>query len=244
MRHAEFNDPQLVSLYDAQVTWSRDDELFLSIVNETRASRVLDFGCGTGRLTLAMAAAGHKVTGVDPALASLDAARAKSGADHVTWIHGTSTALADASFDTAVMTNHVAQFFVSDTEWLKVLIDLRRALIPGGRLAFDSRDPAARRWEQWSRVDSPRCIVLPDGRAVRVWTDVNIVTGGVISYVLHYAFPEGEELLSWGDLRFRSEQELLSSLLDSGFTVDQIYGGWNREPVGHKDGEFIVIAHA
>lgn len=66
----------------------------------------------TGRLTLAMADAGHTVTGVDPARAVLDAARAKPGADRVTWIEGTSSLLPTAAYDVAVMTSHVAQVFV------------------------------------------------------------------------------------------------------------------------------------
>src|SRR6266699_5189390 len=128
MRHAEFNHPALVTVYDAAFGWSRDDDFFLSVVGETPAARVLDLGCGTGRLALAMAATGHAVTGVDPARASLDAARAKPGADRVTWIEGTSPVLPDTSFDVAVMTSHVAQFFASDAEWEATLADLSRAL--------------------------------------------------------------------------------------------------------------------
>jgi len=58
-----------VAVYDAAFPWSREDDFFLSVVNETPAARVLDFGCGTGRLALAMAAAGHTVTRSAPGLA-------------------------------------------------------------------------------------------------------------------------------------------------------------------------------
>ncbi|HEX6920353.1 MAG TPA: class I SAM-dependent methyltransferase, partial [Actinomycetes bacterium] len=81
MRNAEFRDRRLVPVYDAECPWSRDDDFFLSVVGETPGARVLDLGCGTGRLALGMAAAGHTVTGVDPARASLEAARAKPGAE-------------------------------------------------------------------------------------------------------------------------------------------------------------------
>jgi 2-polyprenyl-3-methyl-5-hydroxy-6-metoxy-1,4-benzoquinol methylase len=90
MRHAEFRDPRLVEVYDADFGWSVDDDFFLSVVQERPADRVLDLGCGSGRLALGLAAAGYKVTGVDPARASLDAARGKPGADTVTWQEGTS----------------------------------------------------------------------------------------------------------------------------------------------------------
>lgn len=244
MRHAEFNHPVLVQVYDAMFGWSRDDDFFMSVVGASPAARVLDLGCGTGRLTIAMAAAGHTVTGVDPAAASLSAARAKPGAEAVTWIQGSSEVLPDAAFDVAVMTSHVAQFFVTDEEWEKALTDLRRALVPGGRLTFDSRDPRARGWKQWNPADSRRQVTLSDGRQVTATIDVDAVTDNVVSFTIRYAFSDGEVLASTGDLRFRTEAELRSSLAAAGLQVEQIYGGWNREPAGTGDGEFLVIARA
>ncbi len=242
MRDAEFNDPRLVVVYDAECPWSRDDDFFLSVVNETPAARVLDLGCGTGRLALGMSAAGHTVTGVDPAAASLAAARAKPGADRVTWIEGTSPVLPDSAFEVAVMTSHVAQFFVEADEWGTVLADLRRALVPGGRLVFDTRDPRARKWEQWNPAESRRGIRLPDGSMVTAWTEVTAVTGTVVYFTICYQFFDGLTLESTGALRFRPEDEVRSTLSDAGFSVEQIYGGWNREPVGAPDGEFLVLA--
>lgn len=191
-----------------------------------------------------MEAAGHAVTAVDPARASLTAARAKPGAERATWIEGTSSILPDVSFDVAVMTSHVAQFFVDDDEWKRTLADLKRSLVPGGRLVFDTRDPRARRWEQWNPADSRRRITLPDGRDVEAWTEVTAVQDDAVCSTIHYAFPNGGELMSTATLRFRSEEEVRSSLEVAGFTIGQIYGGWNREPVGVGDGEFLVISRA
>jgi SAM-dependent methyltransferase len=244
MWHAEFNDPRLVPVYDAAFPWSRDDDFFLGVVNETPAVRVLDLGCGTGRLALAMAAAGHEVTGVDPAGASLAAARAKPGAGRVRWIEGTSAILPRASFDVAVMTSHVAQFFITDDEWAATLADLRRALVPGGRLVFDTRDPGARGWERWNPTDWHRRVTLPGSRVVTMWIEVTSVRDGAVSSLIHYRFPGGEELLSAAALRFRSEDEVRTSLREAGFSAEQIFGGWHREPVGAGDGELLVIARA
>jgi SAM-dependent methyltransferase len=245
VHHGEFNDPRLVEVYDAQCLWSRDDDLFLALVNEEPKVRVLDLGCGTGRLTVALAAAGHTVTGVDPALPSLEAARRKAGAAAVTWIHGSSSVLPQVAFDVAVMTSHVAQFFVSDDEWQETLGDLKRALVPGGRLLFESRDPEARMWERWNPAESKRRTLLADGRVVSTWTEVTgITTNRSVSFSLHYEFPDSQRLVSTATLRFRTESELRSSLAQAGFAISAIYGGWKRQPVGVGDGEFIVLAHA
>lgn len=242
VRDGEFRDEKLVPLYDADFPWSREDDFFLSVVNETPSSHVLDLGCGTGRLALGMSAAGHVVTGIDPAAASIACARRKPGADAVTWVVGTSQSAPADSFDVAVMTSHVAQFMVPDGEWSDALADLRRALVPGGRLIFDSRDPAYRAWEEWTPTESIHTVVLPDHTAVTAWNEVTSVDAGVVDFTLHYRFPDGRELLSSSSLRFRAEGRIRSSLQEQGFLVENIYGGWQRESVGSGDGEYIVVA--
>ncbi|WUR59208.1 class I SAM-dependent methyltransferase [Micromonospora chokoriensis] len=244
MRHGEFQHPRLVEVYDAECRWGPDDDFFQAVVGETPAARVLDLGCGTGRLTVALAASGHTVTGVDPAGASVAAARARPGGERVTWVEGTSAVLPSGVFDVAVLTSHVAQFFVDDAEWARTLADLRRALVPRGRLVFDARDPADRRWELWNPVDSRRRITLPGGGEVRLWTAVTGVRDGVVDFTHHYQFADGERLVSSAALRFRTEAELRASLTSAGFVVDRVYGGWRQEPVGHGDGEFVVLARA
>lgn len=253
--HGEFRDPRLVDVYDVLCPWSRDDEFFLSLLGDPArpgGSRVLDLGCGTGRLTLAMAALGHRVTGVDPAPASLDRARSKPGADRVTWVEGTSALLTAtgpdvAAFDIALMTSHVAQFLLDDAEWDGALHDLARALVPGGQLVFDTRDPADRAWEQWNPVDSRQHVTLPDGRGLEHWTETTDVRrtgrgGALVTGTHHYAFDTGQRREADATMRWRTEAELRSSLAEAGFAVESVFGGWAREPVGHGDGEFLVVA--
>lgn len=241
MRNAEFLDDRLVPLYDVLCPWSRADDFFVGFAGEHGPARVLDFGCGTGRLALGLADLGHTVTGVDPAAASLAVARAKPGADRVTWLEGDSQVLPAEAFDVAVMTSHVAQFLVDDDVWDRTFADLRRALAPGGRLAFDTRDRTARAWESWN-PGARRTVSLPDGHTVEVWTEVTSVTDDLVDFTIHYEFGPGDELTSEATLRFRTEPELRERLTGAGFSVDAIYGGWNREPIGHSDGELLVTA--
>lgn len=244
MRDAEFNDPRLVEIYDAECLWSEHDDYFLALVNETSGARVLDLGCGTGRLALGLAAEGHRVTGVEPSSASLAAARAKPHAGRVTWVQGTARSGPDAAFDIAVMTSHVAQVFIADSEWASVLTDVRRALVHGGRLAFDARDPRARAWERWTPAHSRREVNLGSAGIVEIWTEVTSVGDETVRFTHHYRFGSGDELRSDSTLRFRSEERLRESLTDVGFTIENIYGGWKRQPIGSDDGELLVVARA
>jgi len=96
----------------------------------------LDVGCGTGFLSLELAARGHRVTGVDFAPQMLAEARQKAAAQRhtVRFEQGDAEALRfpDASFD-LVMTRHVLWTLPHPEgaidEWLRVLR-------PGGRLAI------------------------------------------------------------------------------------------------------------
>jgi SAM-dependent methyltransferase len=239
------NDDRSPFIYDALNRWAVDDDFFLALANQTPHARVLDLGCGTGRLTLALARAGHHVTGIDPDAAALRAAQTKPGADQVTWQLGTSTILPAAAFDLALMTSHVAQVFADDAAWAATLADLRRALVPGGRLAFDSRDPAARAWETWNPAATTAQVQLPDGNRVSVWVEIEHVTDGLVTVQEHTLdLDTHEKEVDSATLRFRSEQELRLSLAAAGFAIEHIFGGWNREAVGQGVGELIVSARA
>jgi demethylmenaquinone methyltransferase/2-methoxy-6-polyprenyl-1,4-benzoquinol methylase len=94
--------------------------------------RVLDACCGTGDLALAALEAGGRVTGVDFSERMLERARAKSEA--IEWVRGDALALplADASFEAATVGFGVRN--LDDLE--RGLRELRRVLVPGGRLAI------------------------------------------------------------------------------------------------------------
>ncbi|HWS39048.1 MAG TPA: class I SAM-dependent methyltransferase [Actinoplanes sp.] len=244
MWHGEYRDPRLVEVHDAERVWGWEHDFFMRVLADRTKQRVLDLGCGTGRLAIAMAGAGHEVTAVDPAAASLDAARRKPGAELVRWIEGSAEAVPAQQFDAAFLAGHVVQH-LSDPEWTATLRVLRDVLVTDGRLIFDGQDPAARPWQDWDRAGTERPILLADGSEVLAWTEAPAPAGGVVPVVHHYRFADGLEMASTATLRLRGEAELRAALRAAGFRVDQVYGGWGREPPGLGfDGELIVIAVA
>ncbi len=241
---AEFTDPRLVAIYDTVNPYADGTQphFYAALAAELGASSIVDLGCGTGQITCALAAQGYRMTGVDPAPGMLAVARERPHAAAVHWILGDAREIGRPAADLAIMTGHVAQLFVTDEGWAETLTSLHDALAPGGRLAFETRNPQAREWERWTREFS---VATDDPRAGRIeaWSEVHDVADGIVSYVNHYAFAAtGEELVSRGRLRFRTIDELTSSLAGAGFSIERVYGDWDRRPSAPAARELIVVA--
>jgi SAM-dependent methyltransferase len=241
----EFTDPRLVAVYDALNSYApgTQPDFYLRTARECGARSVVEVGCGTGLITRLLLAEGYDVTGIDPSAAMLDVARARPGAERARWIHGNVGALDVTGVDFAFMAGHVAQFFVSDESWRAALHVLRGALRPGGHLAFESRNPAARGWETWGDRTT---IVDPVAGPVERWGEVHDVSGDVVSGRMHVRFlRDGDELVVDGpQLRFRSVDELRLTLDEAGFVVVQTYGDWDRSPLDALSPEIVLVAAA
>jgi SAM-dependent methyltransferase len=223
---AEFDEPRLAAIYDALDPDRSDLIPYLAIVDELGARSVLDLGCGTGVFALMLAARGVDVTGVDPARASLDVARAKPGAERVTWIHGDASAIPrSVAVDLVTMTANVAQVFLSDEEWLTTLRVLHRTLRPAGHLVFEARDPERRAWEEWTEGRTRSTADVPGAGRVTEWVQVtDVVRGGaLVSFESPNVFEDdGTVIVSRSTLRFRTRAELDASLTQAGFVVEEV----------------------
>ncbi|SDG11309.1 Methyltransferase domain-containing protein [Lentzea fradiae] len=229
MPDALFADPRLARLYDA-FDGPRDDlDLYLAIVAELGARSVLDVGCGTGVFGALLADRGITVVGVDPALASLELARAKSS--EVTWLHGDATTLPPLQVDLATMTANVAQVFLGE-DWEATLGGVREALRPGGHLVFESRRVEARAWEGWAETTS-RVVDGVHERREMLGVDLPFV-----SFRHTYRFADGTEVASDSTLRFRSRAEIEASLVACGFEVADVRDAPDRP--GRED-VFVAV---
>jgi SAM-dependent methyltransferase len=146
-------------------------DLVASLLSESGGTRVLDAGCGTGRVAIELARRGCSVTGVDADAGMLAGARAK--APELRWQEADLADLRDDvgdDFDVIVLAGNVMIFVAPGTE-ARVLANLAPLLVRGGllvagfqlsagRLSLDEYDrfctdaglSLAHRWATWDRA--------------------------------------------------------------------------------------------
>ena len=158
--------PAFTRLYDTVVALTMREATFRGRLRAqvldglAPGAAVVDVGCGTGTLAIALAAVGAEVIGVDGDAEVLALAHAKPGADAVQWRKGLATALPrpGAGADRVVMSLLLHHLDAAGKR--TALAEAARILRPGGRLHVADwgrpRDPLMRA-AAWAleRVDGP-----------------------------------------------------------------------------------------
>ena len=238
-----YRDAALARFYDLDNGWTEDRSFCLNWAKD--CASVLDLGCGTGDLGIRIAADhGARVTGVDPARAMLDLAKAKPGAERVDWVEADARTLdLGRKFDLIVMTGHAFQTLLTDQDREKGLVAIARHLAPRGRFIFDSRNPARREWEEWRPDLTRREIDDPELGRVLAWDDVvwdpdrQIATYETVYRVAS----DGREFRAKAQIAFPDFRSLKQMIAATGLTVDTWFGDWHGAPLADDSAEFIPL---
>jgi SAM-dependent methyltransferase len=239
-----FSAADSAALYDLLNPWdpesSPGDRFYHELV--MAEDSVLDVGCGTGAmLTCARDHSHHgRLVGLDPDRSALDRARRRAD---IEWVEGTAAdARWKSDFDLATMTGHAFQFLVTDHDLRTSLAAIHTALREGGRFVFETRHPHARAWQDWNPSNGSD-IVGPAGRPLRIWHEVESVSGGVVTFTETTAEPDGTVLrVDRASLRFIDPQTLGTFLDAAGFRIEAQYGDWHHAPITTTSREIITIA--
>ena len=258
MPEGYYFDPRVAAAYDGETDGSQpvvvdDIPFYVRLAKEAAASghRVLELGCGTGRVTLPIAAAGVPITGVDNAGPMLDIARGKSGdASNPRWVQGDMASFRlDERFGLVIIPFRSFLLLLTVAEQKACLTAVREHLVEGGRLALNIFNPSILaiagwlgeregRWlrsqpepsrERWvSRQYSPAAQELNETRADVLLSD----DGATIQRV------ERNLRLRWV---YRYEMEHLLALC--GFEVEALYGWFDGTPFTDESNEMVWVAH-
>jgi len=113
----------------------------LDLAGDVAGRRILDAGCGAGPLSAALRERGAQVSGFDASAAMLELARRRLGPDVDLRVAdlGEPLPYPDAAFDDVVAS--LVLHYLRD--WGPALAELRRVLVPGGRLIASVDHPFA-----------------------------------------------------------------------------------------------------
>jgi SAM-dependent methyltransferase len=242
-----FSERSLARVYDAFCVGREDFGFYLPLVAGARA--VLDVGCGTGELLRRARAGGHRgrLCGLDPAAAMLEVARQRAD---VEWVLGDldsadERGVLDGEFDLVVMTGHAFQVLTDDAQIARVLSAVRQLLAPGGRFAFETRNPVVRAWEGWTR-EEVAVVDDPDLGPVRYWREVvTPFDGELLTFTHTFTGPRWDAPQhARSTLRFLTAERLDAFLAAAGFEVAERYGGFGGEAYAAEAAEIVTVAVA
>lgn len=116
------------------------------IVEHCPTGRILDVGCGTGTLAGRLAAAGYRVTGLDPSQGMLGVMAEAAPAVEAVRGDGGDLPFEDGTFDLAITV--AALHHVADPAAVRAtLVEMARVVRPGGRIIVWDHNPRNPYWK-------------------------------------------------------------------------------------------------
>ena len=216
-------------------------EFILRSVRLEPGSSILDVACGHGRHSIALAQRGFTVTGVDLSgeLLAVGRRAAKEAGVDVRWIEADMREPAPGPFDAAISMDTSFGYFADEDDDHAVLDAVKRSLRPGGRFFLDvlARDA-------YLDQDQPRFWrELPGGELLLLDRDFDSVTSRLHIDAL-MVDRDGSRHTEEFDIRLYTQTELRHMLRRAGFTVRQVWGGFNGAPPGPRRSRLLLLSES
>lgn len=200
---------------------------------------VLDLACGHGRHANYLADMAGRVVAWDNNAKFIDLARRHDAASgrtkSVEYCHRDIRTLdATAEFDRVLLLNTVFGIF-NDDDSLALLIQIHRALRPGGLLCFDvvNRDTIL--------VDfQPDSVQEKDGNFLRDRLTFDPKTGRMWNRRVYVR--SGHETAAPFSLRLFNYTELAGMLTNVGFAIQSAFGNWEADPFTADSKKIVIVA--
>ena len=235
----------LADLYDLEYAHDYDLPFWLSLA-EREDDPVIEWGAGTGRIAVPLAAAGHDVTAVEVSAGMVERGREKSHA--VSWVVGDMRdVLLGRRYGLAVCAFNSFLCLKGIDDALAFLRNAHEQLVPGGLLGIEisAFSPEELAGGPELRHDFTR--ELSDGRLDRFSVSTYDAATQLMRMRLFYERYDGSgsfENRMGHDLTIRiaNRDELLLMLRLAGFEAEEIYGDFEGEPFSSASDNLLALA--
>ena len=258
-----FNENRIISkwiadLYDQKVTETEDVDFLLSAIGQT-PRRIFEVCCGSGRILVPLAKAGHTVSGFDADAFMLAKIPAKAeGLVNIQW------RAADAvhsdwgtGFDAVVLFGNILYNIVSDMDYAAsqelFLQKAAAALVPGGYVYIDYSPGGHRPTQQEeTHKDSGEWIVWEGTDSEGNHGKMMLLAGAydkdtrldTFTRRFELTLKNGESVMQ--DIpcvkHFASLEQIQGWLSAAGFTAEQAYGDCTRSPITNDSTRAVIVA--
>ena len=258
-----FNEKPIISkwvadIYDQKVTAANDVEFLLSVIGN-QPKRILEVCCGSGRILIPLAKAGHIVSGLDADEYMLEKIAAKAAdLENIQW-KSADAVYSDwgENFDIVVLAGNILYNIVSDMDYAEsqelLIKKAASVLVPGGYI-FIEYQPGGHRitqsapshnkngeWIVWEGNDGDG----NHGRMILVGDNYDSKTGmGSFIRRFELSLKNGENITQ--DIpcqkHFASLEQLHGWLKKAGFVIEQEYGDFNGNPVTDDSRGVVIYA--
>ena len=254
-------DRLLARYYELEYRDYRDDlDFYVQLaewLDPAHEEAVLELGCGTGRVALALAEAGYTVTAVDRSLGMLElcerSAERRGVRDRVVplrldmrELYG----LPSERYALVVCALNTFAYLPTTTDQLRVLQGVRPLLVEGGLLVLDLTPP----WPEYLVPRDGEVLLQGSFRDEATGSVLHKLVTGTLDYAaqLHHVTMLYDMELADGSLTRLSEQaifrctgrfEMELLLRQAGFTVAHLYGDYDLNEFGEGSTRMIFAAH-
>jgi len=216
-----------------------------------RGDTVLELACGTGRVTIPLAKAGLRVTGIDLSRGMLEEARRKAAAEGVSasWIEADMRAFdLGATFSTVMLVANGLCHLLTIADFEACTACVRKHLVPDGRFIIDvfvpdcgilTRDPAGR-FPMSDEYDDPD----GKGRVAVIHSNIYDPTTQVNHITTVTTWSPGEEIAGEVDMRMYFPQELDALLKYNGLPVERKFSDYAGTPFDAGATKQLIICVA
>ena len=220
---------------------------------------VLELGCGTGRITMALAEAGKRITGLDLSERMLERAvkkRAKllvEARERVHLVQGDMVKFdLGEKFRLVIIPFRPFQHLLEVREQIDCLDCVRKHLAPGGRLILDVFQTDAERMHDpvHMREMTLTEYKTADGREVKISERTTAFyraeqrNGVEMIFSIRHKNGRQERLVFAWTLRYFFRYEVVHLLARCGFRVEALYGNFDRSALADASPEMIFVAQS
>jgi SAM-dependent methyltransferase len=250
-------DP-IARFYDlTHASLTADFPLILQLAAETDGP-ALELGCGSGRLLLPLALAGHSVTGLDSSTAMLDRARARVALvdtavqQRITLYQAdmTNFVLPDAPQFGLIIIPYNTLLHLDTAQAVAALRQARRYLAGNGRLFIDLANPVdLANTPEDALLSLENVLTDPETGELIVHLASNRLDTAVqtlhITWIYDVSAPNGgpvHRTVSQASYHYRYPHQLELLLQESGYKLQNLWGDYDQSPYDETSNRLLILA--